>query len=49
MAILLALAALALPAAAPEPISLHDHPIASGAPPAYLDGAWTAQHSGQII
>jgi hypothetical protein len=45
MATLLAFAALASPAAAPEP-SLRDHPVASGMAPAYLDGAWTAQHSG---
>ena len=39
------LAAL-IASAEPEPRSLRDHPIASGAAPAYLDGAWTVQPSG---
>ena len=43
---MLAVALAAAASAGAEPPTLREHPIASGAAPVYLDGAWTATNAG---
>ena len=43
---MLAVALAAAVSAGAEPPTLREHPIASGAAPVYLDGAWTATNAG---